>query len=150
MRRKLSFIFASLLIIGVVPVSAATIRADVPPSGTYFGSVTFTSTSIQRDARARRELDALVPALLKDANAMMVRLEGHAGSAKSHAEYIRKSLQLAQEVERYLRVEQKASLDLYLAAVDDKIPPRNTNYVRIIIYAQEFKERRGITQVTGQ
>ena len=123
---------------------------DSPPGSTLIGTVTISSASLGRDTRARHALDELVPALLKVGAGKMVRLEGHVGAGRTRADYVKKSLVLAQEVERYLRVEQKVSLDLYLAAVDDKIPPRKGSYVRIVVYPQEFKEKAGITQVIGE
>ncbi len=149
--RQLFTILVCLVIFGsAVPAKAAAPAGAVSPGASLIGTVSFGTNGVRRDARARRALEDLVPVLRTNGEGKMVRLEGHAGSAKSRADYIKKSLQLAQEVERYLRVEQKVELDLYLAAVDDKIPPRGGHYVRIVVYPQEFKEKYGITQVTGQ
>jgi hypothetical protein len=144
-------ILLCLLLSGsALPALAASERADQLPGGILIGTVTFSADSIRHDSRARRELDALIPALLKKGNGTMVRLEGHARPGKNREEYIRNSLNLAKEVERYFRIEQKVTLDLYLAAMDDKISPRNGRYVRVVAYPLEFKEQYGVTQVIGQ
>lgn len=125
---------------------AAETVGDCPPGCVVVGTVTITAGSLQSDLRARRAIDKLLPELIAKGKGMIVRLEGHAKSRKGKTAYIRDSLYLAQEVERYLRLDQKVDLDLSLTALDDKIPPRNSKYVRIVVFPQEFKEKPGVTQ----
>lgn len=149
--RRVLFVLATLLVFCRAAHAAADAPVvGLPPGSTLVGTITLTSASIMRDPRARRELQAIVPALLERGRGKMVRLEGHSGSGRTRAEYVKKSLLLAKEVERYLRLEQKVNLDLYLAAVDDRIPPRAANFVRIVVYPQEFREMPGVTQVIGE
>ena len=152
MRRTCLILLSLLLFCGDVGAAQGSkvVNALTPPGSTLVGTVPISSGSLSRDRRAREALQELIPVLLTIGAGKMVRLEGHAGGGRTRADYVKKSLLLAQEVERYLRVEQKVSLDLYLAAADDKIPPRQGSFVRIVVYPQEFREKPGMTQVIGE
>ena len=123
---------------------------DAPPAITVLGSIALKGGKILRDSRSQKEIEAIISELKNIDSESLVRIEGHAGTAKTKSEYITKSLNLAWEVERYLRIERHIKLDLYLAAMDDKIPSLNKHFVRIVVYPNTFKEKSGFTQINSQ
>jgi hypothetical protein len=124
--------------------------AAVPPDSKLLATIPLAGTTIKKDARARRVIDAIVPELAKTGHDALIRLEGHSRGGKTRNQYIEKSLLLAKNVENYLRLDKGLNSDLYLAAINDDIPITGGNYIRIVIYPNIYKEKFGISQVVGQ
>ncbi len=138
-------LFAVLFFSPCIALSAEA-SGDCLPGCVIIGTVNITGKSLQEDLRARRAIDKLIPELIAKGKDRVVRLEGHSNSRMGKAAYVRESLYLAKEVEKYLRLDHKVNLDLYLTALDDKITPRNGKFVRIVVFPQELREKPGVIE----
>lgn len=144
--RRLTILLLIVLCLSPCVITSAETGGDCLPGCLVIGTVTITAKSLQQDLRARRAIDKLLPELIARGKDKVVRIEGHSNTRMGKAAYVRESLYLAKEVEKYLRLDQKLNLDLYLTALDDKIPPRNSKFVRFVVFPQELREKAGVTE----
>jgi hypothetical protein len=114
-------------------------RQALPKGCELIGEIIFRYSSLSADSSAMRSLDALVPKLKKSGKGKAVRIEGNF-AASSRDEKVKKSLSLAKEVERYLRLKHNLELDLYLTVQDDIVAKGNRKSVRIVLYPYDFSE----------
>lgn len=113
---------------------------SLPEGCELIGKISFRTGTLNSDVRAKHNLDALVPKLIKLGKGKVVRVEGYFAPSNSKAEKVKKSLYLAKEVEQYLRIKHRLGLDLYIAAQDDTVDKDNHQYVRILLYPNDFAE----------
>ncbi len=111
---------------------------SVPPGCELIGLIPFASHSVAITGDAKRRIDALVPILLQRGKEKLVRIEGHCAKGATRAEYITKSMYLAKEVQKYLMYRHNVQLDLYLGAMDDTIVPGDGQFVRIVLYPNNY------------
>jgi hypothetical protein len=128
-------------------VFPADVTNEIPPGCTLIGLVPLKSGSLLNNAKTRADIDSLISKMATVDKDSFIRIEGHSGVGTSRDDYITKSFYLAKEVERYLRLERDVKHDLYLAAIEDKTPPRKVQFVRIVVYPNKYKERAGTTQL---
>lgn len=106
------------------------------------GEAVVKSESFKKDKNAMRRVDAMVPLLRKLGKGKVVRIEGSFAPSLNRAEKVTKSLNLAKEVEQYLRQKHKLPLDLYIATQDDIVDKHSRKSVRILVFQTEFSEAR--------
>lgn len=104
------------------------------------GEAIVKSDSFKKDKKAMRTIDAMVPVLKRLGKGKVVRIEGSFAPSQNKDEKVRKSLNLAKEVEQYLRQKHNLPLDLYIAAQDDIVDRRSHRSVRILVFQTEFSE----------
>jgi hypothetical protein len=136
-----SFFICCLVIIGLQCPGFATEDKSLLPEGAQLvGEAIVQSSTFKSDRKAMRSIDAMVPTLKRLGKGKVVRIEGCYAPSQSKEEKVRKSLNLAQEVEQYLRRKHNLPFDLYIATQDDIVEKRSHRSVRILVYQTEFSE----------
>ncbi len=114
---------------------------SLPDGCELVGEIHLRTGNLKTDGRAMHSLDALVPKLITLGKGKVVRIEGYFAPSNSKDEKVKKSMNLAKEVEQYLRTKyNKLGLDLYIAAQDDTVDKGKRQSVRILLYAKDFSE----------
>jgi hypothetical protein len=132
------YYFIVLLFITVNPAHGEDSKRDIPFGCELIGTVLIRSASI--DAKTMMEIDALVPKLMKIGEGKVVKIEGHDSLAMNKSEHVKRSLDLAKQVEKYLRTKHKIPFDLYIGAKDAVIEKNSKQVIRIIAYPYDFTE----------
>ncbi|WP_243373962.1 hypothetical protein [Geotalea sp. SG265] len=135
------FFICCLLVLSLYSQASAEEDKGLPPEESRLvGETIVKSDSFKKDKKAMRTIDAMVPVLKRLGKGKVVRIEGNFAPSLSKDEKVRKSLNLAKEVEQYLRQKHNLPLDLYIAAQDDIVDKRSHRCVRILVLQTEFSE----------
>lgn len=127
----------------LLPGNSSALEDNLPLPKVYrvIGEAVIGSGSFANDANAKRRIDVLASKLAKVGKGTVVRIEGCAPST-DRQEQVTKSLDLAKEVEKYLRTKHKVQVDLYIAVRGDILDKHSRKSVRIVVYPVEFSEHK--------
>ncbi len=107
--------------------------------GEHKGQVQLVNDSVSLDSKAKKQILAIVEAILKQRSDALLMIEGDMATEKDPDVYISKSLTLAKEVELFLRDSITAPLDIIIAC--RKLKPSNNreSSVKFSVMPSSFK-----------
>ena len=119
--------------------TAPVLAAQPAIIGERKGEVKLASDSVSQDSKAKKQILAIVEAILKHRADALLMIEGDMATEKDPDAYVSKSLTLATEVELFLRDSITAPLDIIIAC--RKLKPGNDreNSVKFSVMPSWFK-----------
>lgn len=133
-------LFGLLVVALTLSSFAAPVLAVQPATiGERKGQVQLAGDSVSLDSKAKKQILAIVEAILKQRSDALLMIEGDMATEKAPDVYISKSLTLAKEVELFLRDSITAPLDIIIAC--RKLKPGNSqeSSVKFSVMPSSFK-----------
>lgn len=118
--------------------TAPVLAAQQATIGERKGQVQLTGDSVSLDSKAKKQIIAIVEAILKQRSDALLMIEGDMATEKDPDVYISKSLTLAKEVELFLRDSITAPLDIIIACRKFK-PGNKESSVKFSVMPSSFK-----------
>lgn len=132
-----------LVAVGTLSLFIAPVFGAQPATiGERKGQVRLAGDSLEQDMKARKEILAIVEAILKQRGDALVMIEGDAATEKDPDAYVSKSLTLAKEVELFLRDAVTAPLDIIIACRKLKPGSSRESSVKFSVMPSSFKADR--------